>query len=88
MSRRGTLREPKQKASIESAAPGENPLVPHLVLRQIYEKMLQARLLEERVSAAQLKTKNGAAKGKKRAVDSGSRAGGVPRRGCSGAGGG
>ena len=71
MLRRAILREPKQKTSIESAAPGENPLVPHLVLRQIYEKMLQARLLEERVSVAQLKTKNGAAKGKKRPADSG-----------------
>jgi TPP-dependent pyruvate/acetoin dehydrogenase alpha subunit len=71
MSRRATLREPKQKASVESAATGENPLVPHLVLRQIYEKMLHARLLEERVSAASLKTKNGAAKGSKRAADSG-----------------
>ena len=71
MLRRATLREPKLKTSVESAAPGENPLVPHLVLRQIYEKMLQARLLEERVSAAPVKTKNGAARGKKRAADSG-----------------
>ena len=45
--------------------------MPHLVLRQMYEKMLQARLLEERVSAAPLKTKNVAAKSKKRAADSG-----------------
>jgi TPP-dependent pyruvate/acetoin dehydrogenase alpha subunit len=71
MLRRATLREPKQKTSVESAAPGENPLVPHLVLRQIYEKMVHARLLEEHVSAALLKTNNGAAKGKKRAADSG-----------------
>jgi acetoin:2,6-dichlorophenolindophenol oxidoreductase subunit alpha len=67
MLRRATLREPKKKTSVESAAPGENPLVPHLVLRQIYEKMVQARLLEERVSAAPLNSKNGGAKGKKRA---------------------
>jgi TPP-dependent pyruvate/acetoin dehydrogenase alpha subunit len=71
MLRRATLREPKQQTSVESAAPWENPLVPHLVLRQIYEKMLHARLLEERVSAALLKTKNGTAKSKKRAADSG-----------------
>ena len=56
MSRRATLREPKQRPFVESAAPGENPLVPHVVLRQMYEKMLQARMLEERVSGAPLKT--------------------------------
>ena len=37
----------------------------------MYEKMLQARLLGEYVSAAQLKTKNGTAKSKKGAPESG-----------------
>ena len=66
-----TLQEPKKTTTTKSTVPWENPLVPHVVLRQMYENMLQARMLEEHVSAAPLKTKNGGAKGKKRAADSG-----------------
>jgi acetoin:2,6-dichlorophenolindophenol oxidoreductase subunit alpha len=64
-----TLREPKQKAPAETAAPWENPLVPHLVLRQMYEKMLQSRLLEEHLSTAP-KKKTGKVKSSKRTTES------------------
>ena len=68
MSRRVTLREPKQKPASEDAVPWENPLVPHTVLRQMYEKMVQLRLLEEHVSTTSLREKGGKTKSGKRAA--------------------
>ncbi len=69
MSRLVILREPKQKITSESTAPWENPLVPHAMLREMYEKMLRSRLLEEHVLSSQQKTKNATTKSKKRGPD-------------------
>ncbi len=47
-SKKAALKGAKTGKAAKKTAPAENPLVPNVVLRQMYQKMVELRLLEER----------------------------------------